>query len=116
MVTDNSTENILEKRHRGRPTVDGSGDVIAVSIHGKVVTWCENVFAGDKKLILAAKNKAEAKVLVSLVFMGPEVEANHDSALGVLASMVAINPGKAIIVKYPTTVLDYLSSNYLKFS
>jgi len=104
------SEVLVKRGQRGRPALDNDEDanVVAVNIDGHVITWSDSSWAGDKGLITEAKCKSDARVLVSLVYLGKPVIADEDNLLGALACMVGINPGRARILSAPNSVNSYL--------
>ena len=101
---------VSKRGHRGRPALDVGDDanVLAVNIDGHVITWSDGSWAGDKGLIVEARAKSDAGVLVSLVYLGEPIVADEESLLGALACMVGINPGRARILSAPPIVNSYL--------
>ena len=100
----------VPRETRGRPIID-SGDleanVVAVNIDGRVITWCDGSWAGDRGLIVEAKWKSMAGVRVALTYGGDTIMADSNIPLGALAAMVAINPGRARILLAPVSANTY---------
>lgn len=103
------------KRGKGRPSLGDSlidTFVLAVSIDGRVVTWSDGQWSGDKSLIVEAKWKSDARVLVPLTYEGVLVEADDHNLLGALAAMIAVNPGRARILSVPENI-DLLLGEFI---
>lgn len=86
----------------GRPP-SRSGPLVAVSIDGKGVAWCDGVFQGDRALVAYAERAAEIRQTVRL--HDTVVTADPDTPLGALAALAAYSPGRARITEAPDVVL-----------
>lgn len=87
----------------GRPP-SRSGPLVAVSIDGKGVAWCDGIFQGDPALVAYAERPAEISQVVRI--HDTTLTADPDTPLGALAALAAYSPGRALITEAPDIVLD----------
>lgn len=101
------SSEVVTKSRRGRPAFakdESTAIVLSVNIDGRIITWSDGMWAGDKFLIAEAEYKSEARVSIPLIYDGVPVEANEGHVLGALAAMIAINPGRAKIIDAPSGI------------
>lgn len=94
----------------GRPKK--SGPSIVVDVDGELIVWTDGLLSCDnREYVKDAKRASFLKVPTDLSFHGPTIPADLDdveNVLGVVAAMIAVNPGRAIILSAPDSVLDAL--------
>ena len=84
----------------GRPP-ELSGDLVAISVHGKGASWCGGTFAGDPEILATARFAVTGSLPVDV---GPLRQVATDTdALGALAALMAYS-AQALIVEAPAWV------------
>lgn len=79
-----------------------SGPLISVSYDGRGAAWCDGHFRGDKELVEFAKRAASIKMEIPV--SGQFILANDETPLGAAAALVALDPGRALLVEAPDDV------------
>ena len=92
-----------------RPLTHQTGDVIAVSINGLGIAWCDGIFAGDQELV--ANAKLNAKLGRPIELFRCDIVCDAITPLGALAAMASWNPGRTVIVQSTDAIDDFFDEN-----
>lgn len=92
-----------------RPLTHQTGDVIAVSIDGLGIAWCDGIFAGDQELVENAKLNARLSRPIELFRC--DLVCDASTPLGALAAMASWNPGRAVLIQSTDEINDFFEEN-----